>query len=240
MINQHQHLRIGTWNVQYGAGVDKNRLRRELLVEKDADIWVLTETHDDLDLVDTHAVVRSLQRSTAKAGGRWTTIMSRFPVIEQIDTVDPHRTVCARLDGGALGEIVMFGTVLPWHTDQGPDPAVPKRNWEEFARIVPLQGAEWRELRTRYPSATFVVAGDLNHNLGGPHYYGYKAGRALLRDALAASSLVCYTNSDEFRFEGLAHPPIDHVCASFPDRVSIASRVEAWEKESEAGVRLSD
>ena len=46
-------MRIGTWNVDYGRG-RRNINRVELLVAKDADIWVLTETHADVDLSKTH------------------------------------------------------------------------------------------------------------------------------------------------------------------------------------------
>jgi len=43
-------LRIGTWNTEYASGVDKNARRLALLNGRPADVWVLTETHDDLDL----------------------------------------------------------------------------------------------------------------------------------------------------------------------------------------------
>ena len=33
-------MRIGTWNVEYGFGAEKNRRRRALLEEADADVWV--------------------------------------------------------------------------------------------------------------------------------------------------------------------------------------------------------
>ncbi len=44
-------MRIGTWNVEYAAVPAKNARRRELLVGADADVWVLTETNDSLDIV---------------------------------------------------------------------------------------------------------------------------------------------------------------------------------------------
>ncbi len=42
-------MRIGTWNVEYPAGKDRNPLRLARLKAANADIWVLTETHDELD-----------------------------------------------------------------------------------------------------------------------------------------------------------------------------------------------
>ena len=41
-------MRIATWNVAYGTGGPANRRRREKMQSVDADIWVLTETHDAL------------------------------------------------------------------------------------------------------------------------------------------------------------------------------------------------
>jgi len=92
--------------------------------------------------------------------------------------------------------VVVYGTVLPWQHDAGPDKAHPAPGWAEFARVVLEQGAEWLELRTRFPDATLVVAGDLNQNLGGPHYYGTSAGRSALRSALAGAGLACLTETD--------------------------------------------
>jgi hypothetical protein len=154
-------LRVGTWNVQYARGVEKNRRRLDLLSSRQADIWVLTETHDDLDLSGTHRAIHSEQWYVTP-GGRWTTIWTSLPLIERLTTADPDRCVAARLDGGAAGEVVVYGTVLPWNGDVGPKVESPARGWEEFRRVVPAQGQEWADLRQRFPDAALVVAGDLN------------------------------------------------------------------------------
>jgi hypothetical protein len=97
------------------------------------------------------------------------------------------RTVAAEV----AGWIVVYGTVLPWHTDPGPspDPAAPVRNWSEFMRATPLQAAEWRALREENPDSLLIVTGDLNQSLGANHYYGTAAGRQLLRDCLHQADL---------------------------------------------------
>lgn len=156
-------LRIGTWNVQYARGVEKNRLRVAHLISLRADVWVLTETHDDLDLSPSHVPIHSEHRY-ATPGGRWTTIWTTLPIIERLATSDPRRCVAARLDAGAAGDLIVYGTVLPWNGDVGPNDAQPARGWEEFHRVVPQQSRDWALLRERYPAATLVVAGDLNHD----------------------------------------------------------------------------
>ncbi len=170
-------IRVGTWNVQFGRGVDKNRLRLDVLTERDADVWVLTETHDDLALPYPYQSIHTEQRYRTNNGGRWTSIWTRFPIIERIDTIDPSRTVCARLQADTGLEVVVYGTVLPWMHDRTSDADDPRPAWSEFYRVTDQQAVEWKRLRGRYPSAALVVAGDLNHNLGGPHYYGTNKGR---------------------------------------------------------------
>jgi hypothetical protein len=230
------HARIGTWNVAYAAGEERNRLRHARLMATPADVWVLTETHDALDLSETHAAVSTLQRETGRPGGRWTTIWTRWPVLRHIDVDDPHRTVAALLES-PLGVIAVYGTVLPWHSDPGPG-EVPAKSWAEQDRILPLQLAEWRRICDRF-RVPLVVAGDLNMNLGGPHYYGTARGRQALRDGLADLGLACATETDRIPSGMLAHPPIDHVVV--PHAWLPTSRVvAAWNGTDEVGRKLSD
>lgn len=229
---------MGTWNLEYARGVQKNRRRLKALTSRAADVWVLTETHDDLDLSDTHTPLHSEQRY-AEPGGRWTTIWTALPVLERLETVDPLRCVAVRLDGGDLGELVVYGTVLPWSGDVGPDPERLARGWEEFHRVTPLQGAEWRDLRRRFPEATLVVAGDLNNDLGGAHFYGSRATRELLTRELASADLRCLTTTDAFPERMLTFPPIDHVCVSPGAGLDLDVEVEGWDNIVD-GVRLSD
>lgn len=231
-------LRIGTWNVEYGCGAEKNRARRELLEGWKADVWVLTETHDELDLSPSHVALHSEQRY-ATPGGRWTTIWTSLPVIERLSTGDPQRCVAARLDGGKAGAIIVYGTVLPWNGDIGPDAHRPAQGWEEFYRVVPEQGREWAALRQRYPDATFILAGDLNQDLGGRHYYGTKACRALLVSELAKAGLECLTATDRFAPSALQHPPIDHVCAGAGSGKSLTAMAYGWDNVVN-DMRLSD
>jgi hypothetical protein len=229
-------LRIGTWNVEYAAGAAKNERRLARMREANAAIWVLTETHDSLGLGDAYHVLAAEQRPHGRAGGRWVAIASRFPFTRAIPTRDPVRTVAGMLET-PLGSVIVYGTVLPWHTDTGP--SGDSRSWVEHHRVVPEQAAEWAALRAAYPGAHLCVAGDLNTDLGGAHYYGTKRGRAALVEGLRAADLVCLTSTDRVPAGWLAHPPIDHICAS-ASLAARASVVEAWDGTAADGVRLSD
>lgn len=229
-------MRIGTWNVEYAAGADKNRLRFDRLNDEKADIWVLTETHDDLNLSETHRAVSTVQRPTGRAGGRWTTIWTRWAVREVVAVDDPVRTTAALIDAPS-GPLLVYGTVLPWGTDPGPTGGA--RGWTEMDRVLPLQLAEWRRLRARYPEAALVVAGDFNVNLGGPHYYGTERARKVLRAGLEELQLGCATESDRVPSGALVHPPIDHIVvpAAWLPRTTVSS---AWEGRDPHGRGLSD
>ena len=229
-------MRIGTWNVEYAKGAEKNARRRRRIREMNCDVWVLTETHDELDLGADYTAVSTTPRLTKREGSTWTTIWSRLPVVKTIAVEDSNRTVAALLDS-PVGPLLVFGTVLPWHTDLGA--SGDGKNWSEFYRVVPLQSREWSNLVATHPGVALCVAGDLNTNLGGPHYYGTTKGRAMLRVGLKEASLVCATETERVPAGLLEHGPIDHICVS--ERFARgATVVDAWPGNDEDGLRLSD
>ena len=116
-------MRIATWNVAYGRGRPANARRLRRIEEVDADVWILTETHDELSLADAgYSPVHADQRPTTGArevieGSRWVSIWSRLPVSERIaDLADPRRTAAAVIDA-ADRRVVVYGTVLPCYHD---------------------------------------------------------------------------------------------------------------------------
>ena len=66
-------LRIGTWNVEY-ASAARNPLRLALIERADADIWVLTETQDGLDLGSSYSALPLRAASAEATTRRWVTI----------------------------------------------------------------------------------------------------------------------------------------------------------------------
>jgi hypothetical protein len=75
--------------------------------------------------------------------------------------------------------LLVFGTVLPWHSDPGPEEGVKAPSWSEHYRVIREQDEEWSALRDSNPELALCVAGDLNVNLGGKHFYGTREGRGL-------------------------------------------------------------
>lgn len=227
-------MKIGTWNVEYAAGEARNVLRLQRLARADADVWVLTETHGRLDLGPLGYSAISTPASR-RGGGRWVTIWTRFPVLEVVPTADADRTTAAVVDAPGR-PLLVYGTVLPWHTDKGPTGTA--KNWSEHHRVIPEQGEEWVRLRDAYPSAALVVAGDLNTTVGCSRYYGTKLGRQLLDAALVGAGLACVTCETNRPVELVANPFIDHVCVS-RELGETARVIDAWEGTVDR-VRLSD
>ena len=215
-------LRIGTWNVEY-ASAARNPRRLSLLHAANADIWVLTETQDGLDLGGNYNAVNSDPQPRTKESVRWVSIWSRFALLEPVKVRDSDRTAAA-LYATAQGKLLVYGTVLPWHSDPGPSNAA---NWSEHYRVIPEQAAEWKALVGRYPDAALCVAGDLNMNLGGKQTYGTARGRELLKKGIANAGLACVTHTEQVPSGKLVEPHIDHICLphSWAERAQV---VDAW------------
>lgn len=222
-------MRIGTWNVEYAYERRLGNLRRVLSANA-ADIWILTETHDDLVPPNCpyslHSDERPKNWSAIRPGSRWVSIWSRYPVVANVSRpqADRERTVCALLDIGAGRSMLVYGTVMPWKGDRN------KFDWSEHHRVIPEQCAEWPELTRAYPGAEMCIAGDFNTDMGSGSYYGTKQGIGALRAGLAACNTFCATEPNRFPVGLLVNPPIDHIALS-QRHEGATSIVAAWPAE---------
>jgi len=228
-------MRIATWNVEYARPQRLDALR-QVLADNPADIWVLTETHDDLAPPACPHVAHSQQRpgdgNNIRLNSRWVSIWSRYPVIKDtsLARADRVRTVSALLDIGSGRTMLVYGTVLPWQGDGD------RFDWAEHHRVIPLQSTEWMELRKTYPVAEFCIAGDFNSDMKTGAYYGTKQGIAALRAGLEACDLFCATQPDRIPIGLLAYPPIDHIAVPV-SREGSTSVVAGWNADKKV---LSD
>ena len=238
-------MRVGTWNVEYADVAATNVRRRAAMRRNRADIWVLTETHDCLwpptgNVSAAHSDQRSFYGTRVKEMSRWVSIWTRYPIIARprLRGADRERTTIALIKT-PVGQVLVYGTVLPWNGDKGRyGMNAEASGWSEHHRVIPLQIAEWKRLRSRFPRAALCVAGDLNTDLDRGGYYGTRRGIAMLRAGLRAQGLYCASAPGRLRRGLLAHPPIDHVVlpAAWSDRTSVVS---AWEGRN-GKPRMSD
>ena len=234
---------IGTWNVDYAEKSHRADLLARI-TENPADIWVLTETHDDLKPPGDAHSLSTPQRDHAEApgkvidGSRWVTIWSRYRVTDLPDftPMDPSRTVVAGIhlsESDSDPEIVVYGTVLP------------ERGQVKHAAAIREQSQEWQRLRHAYPKAMICVAGDFNTDMrrardyGLPSFFGPKKSTRFLMKSLRA--LGMRTVTDHGFPEGLKpkYPPIDHIALSDPhaDQARIGS---TWAGRKGNGQKVGD
>ena len=125
----------------------------------------------------------------------------------------PRKMCCGKNRESPLGELIVYGTVLPWsNTWRG----IPGTSGQAFKAALNVQKRDWLALKEEFPKATLVVAGDFNQDLAAWHYYGSKKKRALLEAAFAESDLVALTGgaSDPIARDSAPMACIDHICIS--------------------------
>lgn len=226
-------LRIATWNVEYADSAKTNVRRRQVMDEHPANIWVLTETHDDLTPGEgfhaVHAAQRPFYGTRVKSLSRWVSIWSTLPIQPvEVEGGDQERTIAARIETH-FGPVIVYGTVMPWCGDKGRmGERAEATGWSEFLRVVPTQIQQWRQLIAANPDAALCVAGDFNVDFANGAYYGSGETIALVREGLERCNLVCMTEPSRLAAGLLAHPPIDHIAlpATWAERTRVAS---AWE-----------
>ena len=212
------NLVISNWNVERPLPGQARFARiADTLSGIKSDVWFLTETHEALvPKSGFHSVFSGTPDRDSSDGERWGSIWSRWPITPLNDYVsDKSRCVAGIIENSPFGQLVLYGTVLPWNTDPR---AKQVGSYLAFQENLDLQQGDWERIRTDFPAHTnsFILAGDFNQSLAPIHYYGSNERRTLLETALR-----------RFHFEPITHlendpifrdsPPnacIDHICHS--------------------------
>lgn len=115
-------MRIATWNVERPSPerVKRNAATLECIHEKCADLWILTETHEVIDLGDGYiSAATDPSPRKPRPGESCAVIWSRWPLLERIPTYDDREAVCVVVKS-PLGEMIVYGSILPYHGYRGP------------------------------------------------------------------------------------------------------------------------
>lgn len=213
-INARPSLKLATWNLALPVSPERRKAMRSHTDREQADIWVLTETHDSFTPGHTFSHPSAPGRDGLhESKHHWVTIWSRHP-IEPLPTSDLQRTAAARItpDSGSAPFIV-YGTVLPWLGS--PWRAHPAAKGVAFREALSVQATDWMRLRRDYPADELFVLGDLNQDLVSPRYYGSRANRTVLEEALERAGLTVLTagDRDPIRRDSAPCACIDHICA---------------------------
>lgn len=235
-------MRIATWNLERPSLRSWKRLPRQRtrMAEIDADIWILTETRASISPAEgyhgLHSPPHPLRRPDADE--RWVSIWSRWPLRPSGLPPDPRGAVSAVV-ASPTGDVIVYGTVLPWANDKGDDDQA--RMWQIHYQQIERQAEDWRALRELHPGAPLVVAGDFNQDRDGSGWYGTHRGRGLLTQALDDVDLACVTAEDVVATGKLRESHlIDHIALCTRWNISPDIRLTCWEQTDPDGTHLSD
>lgn len=233
-------MRIATWNLERpdpGSKV-RNLAQMEKIREIDADIWILTETHEVIDLSDTHHGASTLPSPRKpRPGEACAAIWSRWPILRRIDTEDNSEAICVEVDHPEK-QLLVYGSIIAYAGYKGPDGKSPM--WEQHYRYIEWLERDWLRLRRQFPDHHLITGGDYNQNRDGARWYGTKKGRDMLSEALKGAELKCVTEEDFVAAGKLEkRHTVDHICMDESLAAQVAD-VDAWERTRPDGLSLSD
>lgn len=223
-------LKLATWNLAKPVSSKRRENIRSHIEREQADIWVLTETHDGfspgLNYCHSSSEGRDLVNGVPghKQEHRWVTIWSRFEC-EPLKVTDSIRTAAVRISPDAGEPFIVFGTVLPWAGSAWN--GYPSAGGLAFQKALSVQRDDWFQLQRQFPADDFFVLGDFNQDLvcRPPRYCGTQTNRRALEAALEAAQLVALTGGegDPVRRSSESFACIDHICASRGARWTVQS-----------------
>ncbi|MDP9310849.1 MAG: endonuclease/exonuclease/phosphatase family protein [Chloroflexota bacterium] len=239
-----KHLRIATWNLQRpGWKSPRVPMIMEQIEAIDADIWILTETHEVINLGEHYACVTSPTQPLRRKGEVTTAIWTRCDLGQTIPTFadqpdEPNPqfqtyalrgpatspAVCAEVTT-PLGAVLVYGTIITWLQDKGPQGDAGYK--VEQLHAIEKHRDDWTCIRNGQP---MCVAGDFNVTLNG-RIWGPREAREKLTEALEDNELNCVTNTFEYC--------IDHICLS-KDWAERVIRREQWQPPTMDGKPVSD
>lgn len=234
-------LTIANWNVQRISPSQARATRiRDYCEAVDADIWILTEAHEDFAPKEGYfSVVSGTPDRVSNPGEKWSAIWSKWP-IEILDDYVTHASRCVawRITGSPFGHIIIYATVLPWKTDSR---AKQSSSFQAFADAVNVQKFDWLNIQRDFPRAALILAGDFNQGLAPWHYYGSKRKRAVLEGALVESNLIALTamGDDPIARDSDPMACIDHICISASGDWELESTMR-WPETQRPLAPLSD
>ena len=235
-------LKLATWNVALPVARQRRDALRTYIDHEQADVWVLTETHDGFILGHEfmHSSAPGRDGKYHKPEHRWVTIWSRWPPVPLV-TSDEMRTAAARINPDFSPPVIAYGMVLPWTGSTWR--SHPSAAGVAFQEALAVQANDWKRLRLDFPEDEFFILGDFNQDMvaAPPRYCGTRGNRVALEAALDAVGLVALTgaNNDPIRRVAPPFACIDHICAR-ADSKWRASPPVMWPKEPSHRRRLSD
>jgi hypothetical protein len=160
-------MKLATWNLQRLTRTTSVRMSRVRphIDAVNADVWVLTETGEEVSPGPGYQGVATTEvdRASHYPGEVWTKIWSRWPIERLAPVSDPARCVAARVIPPHRAPFIVYGTVLPWPSSTWRGLA--SKGGVAFGAALEAQASDWASLQAAHPSDDLFVMGDLNQDL---------------------------------------------------------------------------
>lgn len=242
--------KIANWNLERPKlKTEKTKLATEKIKEINADIIVLTETSEAVDLSELYPFQISTLSYERTPDEKWVTIWSKWEIIKKIETFDNYRTVSGIIKS-PFGNISIFGTIIPYHQAGVSGVRYGNLNyktWEYHEKDLYVQSKNWKKLIETEKLPLFVI-GDFNQSRFNNQGYGTAKVRQILTNLLTQLDLKCVTELDfsekyltEDPKKGKTRNNIDHICISSNLLNQMKNyEVGAWNHFTEQGKFMSD
>ena len=209
-------MKIATWNVGRPAKTgERNALLIETLDQVNADILILTETNESLNIGGSYHrfTTNILTDHYYNEGERRTIIYSRYPVKQHFETFSGDTSICVEAET-PQGNLIVYGTVIGSHGNRNASFNEDlNRHLSDFEKI--------------YQAGAFCISGDFNTSFC-DNYYNMQYGRTKLKTAF-----------DKFQLTNLtADLPgnIDHIVVSNYFMENKMFDIDVWNQDK----KLSD
>jgi endonuclease/exonuclease/phosphatase family protein len=236
------NVRIATWNLDEASTTNKTRASHQIeqIRKIDADIWILTETSDLIDL--THlGYAKKTNKIKNGYGKYYSAIWSKYPINRRVTTYDEETAVCCEIQILPDKKIIVYGTIITYLSDKGSSGK--SKYAEEHYKEILNQGRDWKSIIEQESPEIFCVAGDFNQPRDGSSWYsahaGNKKGVEELTHQLSVNDLECLTAEDFVKSEKLQdRHSVDHVCIT-QNTVNLYD-VGVWQGVYGNNIKLSD
>lgn len=175
-------MKIATWNIER-LQKRKNTEIIQAIKQANADILILTEASDLIDLSDDYSfssktILLHDSTNNYRTDERRVIIYSKYPIIQTIKTFDEKTSCCAEIET-PFGNLVVYGTIIGIYGNR---------------QACFLEDAEKQitDINKISQSTNFCFVGDLNISFS-DNYYFTKIGREKLNDVFSKNNLINVT-----------------------------------------------
>jgi len=204
-------MKIATWNLERpNKSANRNQSIVDCLTKIDADILILTETNEIIDLGCTYNYFH-----TAKLGGpyykegeRRTSIYTKYNLIGGIKTFREDTAICLQLKT-PLGDLAVYGTVIGIHGNRR----------QSFKTDLDEQLLDFNRIAE---TNCFCICGDLNMSFSDNYYYTREGRQKLVTSFEKLNLIILTANIPE---------NIDHIVISKTFLDDRQTKLETWNKD---------